>query len=75
MKSQSIREVKKGRPGERGVIVNIASTAGGVAVRNNSSYTSSKHAVIGLTKSAGTASYIVIFKARLMLFSDRPWDG
>jgi len=52
MKSQSVREVKKGRPGERGVIVNIASTAGGIALRNNSSYTSSKHAVIGLTKSA-----------------------
>lgn len=33
-------------------IVNLASVAGTVAVRNNSAYTTAKHAVVGLTKTA-----------------------
>jgi NAD(P)-dependent dehydrogenase (short-subunit alcohol dehydrogenase family) len=35
-----------------GVIVNVASVAGVVALASNSAYTASKHGVVGLTKAA-----------------------
>lgn len=41
----------------RGVIINLGSVHSYVAVRNIANYTVSKHAVLGLTKSAGRTFY------------------
>ena len=60
MKSQEPREVqgrKKGGPRRdlgRGVIINIGSLNSYVAVPGIVQYTAAKHALLGITKSAGS---------------------
>lgn len=54
MKKQKPLATLPGRPAARGSIVNMASAAGHVAIPGCASYVSSKHAVVGLTKTAGT---------------------
>lgn len=44
----------RGRPGERGSIVNVASICGVIGLPNTSDYTMSKHAVVGLVKTDAT---------------------
>lgn len=56
MKIQSLRPVKEGNPrrGEtRGAIVNMGSCSSFVATPMLGQYTTSKHAVLGLTRNAG----------------------
>ena len=56
MKKQELRAVSKTnakRGSTRGVIVNMGSCSGFVATPMLSQYTTSKHAVLGLTKNAG----------------------
>lgn len=53
MKQQKPLVTLPGRPAARGSIVNMASAAGHIAIPGCTSYVSSKHAVIGLTKTAG----------------------
>ncbi len=53
MKKQEPRETKAGRALERGSLVNIASAAAVIALEMCPAYTATKHAVAGLTRSAG----------------------
>lgn len=52
LKQQPIRSTIDGRELQRGSIVNFASIQGVIATPLSTSYVTSKHAVIGLTKTA-----------------------
>lgn len=56
MKQQGLTELAEDaleRPASRGSIVNVASIAGVSSIYGTIAYTASKHAVVGMTKTAG----------------------
>lgn len=59
MRGQELIYPLEGRPGVRGSIVNIASVGSIVPVSGQAAYTISKHAVIGITRSAGMLNHCI----------------
>ncbi len=63
MKKQESKPVSKRNPkrgSTRGVIINMGSCASFVATPMLVQYTTSKHAVLGLTKNAGMQSFLIL---------------
>ncbi len=62
-----------GRPGVRGSITNISSIAGCIGFGGMTSYVASKHAVVGMTKAAGSSLSLFPFSwPRVTGSSDQP---